>query len=111
MNSITDEVVIKSSGRSVYRVSLVVVLSNKECRFFAGYRKDRENSVQHLRVRVLSVVGKERNILVSRSVVRIRRPGGPAQIPVGRGCGCGSERRRSVVYMASASISKKQQAG
>lgn len=40
MNSITDEVVIKSSGRSVYRVSLVVVI--KECRFFAGYRKDRE---------------------------------------------------------------------
>lgn len=42
MNSITDEVVIKSSGRSVYRVSLVVVF--KECRFFAGYRKDRENT-------------------------------------------------------------------
>lgn len=43
MNSITDEVVIKSSGRSVYRVSLVVVFK-KECRFFAGYRKDRENT-------------------------------------------------------------------
>lgn len=56
MNSITDEVVIKSSGRSVYRVSLVVVFK-KECRFFVGYRKDREHSVQHIIVRVSFVVG------------------------------------------------------
>lgn len=109
MNSITDEVVIKSSGRSVYRVSLVVVFK-KECRFFAGYRKDREigsgtahNSASFVRCR-------ERNLIFCLKERRKDLEAGrPSPDPVG--CGCGSERRRNVVYMASASISKKQRAG
>lgn len=63
MNSITDEVVIKSSGRSVYRVSLVVVFK-KECRFFAGYRKDREIGSGTAHDSAIFVRCRERNLIL-----------------------------------------------